>query len=178
MLLPLRRSQQQGFTLLEMMLALATVSILVAILQTPLLSFHNLILQQQQDGQARADRERFLLILKSEVLQSGYGLSLIPEASALQIKETEITLSANLNLDKDLLDSREKISYRFDAKTQRVLRKSRKGSFQGLLENVENLSFAQVALPQNAQLVNSHCLQVTFNLQKGIEKSIFCPLFF
>ena len=60
-----------GYTLIELMLVLAIVSVVLLAAQRPLLEFHRIAFQEQQKIILQGDFQRFLLLLKSELIQAG-----------------------------------------------------------------------------------------------------------
>ena len=63
------------YTLIELMLILAIVSVVLLAAQRPLLEFHRIAFQEQQKIILQGDFQRFLLLLKSELIKTGYALS-------------------------------------------------------------------------------------------------------
>ena len=57
------------------MLVLAIVSVVLVAAQRPLLEFHRIAVLEQQKEVLQGDFQRFLLRLKSELIQAGYVLS-------------------------------------------------------------------------------------------------------
>jgi len=64
-----------AYTLIEVMLVLAIVSVVLIAAQRPLLEFHRISVMEQQKEMLQGDFQRFLLRLKSELIQAGYALS-------------------------------------------------------------------------------------------------------
>ena len=63
-----------GFTLLELILVLAIVSILIITAQKPLLEFHQTAMQEQEKNVIQQDYLEFLMLVKLELIQTGYGI--------------------------------------------------------------------------------------------------------
>ena len=61
----------------------------------------------------QGDFQRFLLLLKSELIQAGYALSSRSE-TAVEIFTHSLVFKADRNKDGDVADTREKIAYRND----------------------------------------------------------------
>ena len=57
------------------MLVLAIVSVVLIAAQRPLLEFHRIVVLEQQKEVLQGDFQRFLLRLKSELIQAGYAPS-------------------------------------------------------------------------------------------------------
>lgn len=134
-----------AFTLLEVMFALAILTILIYIAQTPMENFHRMVVQQQLESGQKMDIERFYMILKAELIQAGYGKLPKVEFNAVEILEDTVTLNADWNQDGDITDSREHIVYHFDAALQQVRRKSGAGNFQTLIEDVVLMKFLKIS---------------------------------
>ncbi len=64
-----------AYTLIEVMLVLAIVSVVLIAAQRPLLEFHRIAVLEQQKEVLQGDFQRFLLQLKSELIQASYSLS-------------------------------------------------------------------------------------------------------
>ena len=64
-----------AYTLIEVMLVLAIVSVVLITAQRPLLEFHRISVLEQQNEMLQGDFQRFLLQLKSELIQASYTLS-------------------------------------------------------------------------------------------------------
>ena len=69
------------------------------------------------------DFQRFLLLLKSELIQAGYALSSGSE-TAIEISTHSLVFKADRNTDGGVTDTREKIAYRYDPETKVLYRKS------------------------------------------------------
>ena len=63
-----------GFTLIELILVLAIVSILIITAQKPLLEFHQTAMQEQEKNVIQQDYLEFLMLVKLELIQTGYGI--------------------------------------------------------------------------------------------------------
>lgn len=63
-----------GFTLIELILVLAIVSILIITAQKPLLEFHQTAMLEQKKIVIQQDYLAFLMLVKSELIQTGYGI--------------------------------------------------------------------------------------------------------
>ena len=64
-----------AYTLIEVMLVLAIVSVVLIATQRPLLEFHRIVVLEQQKDVLQGDFQRFLLRLKSVLIQVCYVLS-------------------------------------------------------------------------------------------------------
>ena len=106
-----------AYTLIEVMLVLAIVSVVLIAAQRPLLEFHRISVLEQQKEMLQGDFQRFLLLLKSELIQASYTLSSRNE-TAVEISSHSLVFKADRNRDGDVADTREKITYRYDPETK------------------------------------------------------------
>jgi len=106
-----------AYTLIEVMLVLAIVSVVLISAQRPLLEFHRIAVLEQQKEMLQGDFQRFLLLLKSELIQASYTLSSRSE-TAVEISTHSLVFKADRNSDGDVADTREKIAYRYDPETK------------------------------------------------------------
>ena len=89
------------------MLVLAIVSVVLIAAQRPLLEFHRIAVLEQQKEVLQGDFQRFLLLLKSELIQAGYALSSGSE-TAVEISTHSLVFKAGRNRDGDVADTRKK----------------------------------------------------------------------
>jgi prepilin-type N-terminal cleavage/methylation domain-containing protein len=106
-----------AYTLIEVMLVLVIVSVVLIAAQRPLLEFHRISVLEQQKEMLQGDVQRFLLLLKSELIEAGYALSSGSE-TAVEIFAHSLVFKADRNRDGDVADTREKITYRYDPETK------------------------------------------------------------
>ena len=85
------------------MLVLAIVSVVLIAAQRPLLEFHRIAVLEQKKAVLRGDFQRFLLLLKSELIQAGYALSSGSE-TAVEIFTHLLVFKADRNRDGDVAD--------------------------------------------------------------------------
>ena len=100
-----------GFTWLELLPATSVAAVFLALAQGPLQHFSSLLTYQYTTSAKQRQLDRFLLMLKTELIQAGYALG--DDAEPVQVSSDEVVLLADLNRDGDLNDTRERISYRF-----------------------------------------------------------------
>ena len=165
------RLQISGYTLIELMLVLAIVSVVLLAAQRPLLEFHRIAFQEQQKIVLQGDFQRFLMLLKSELIQAGYGLSSGNE-TAVQISTYSLSFKADRNRDGDVADTRETIYYRYDPETKVLSRKSGNAAYQTLIESIAALKFEQTQTPPQT------CIKVTVQviIHTAEEETILCQL--
>ena len=94
-----------AYTLIEVMLVLAIVSVVLNAAQRPLLEFHRIAVLEQQKEVLQGDFQRFLLLLKSELIQAGYAPCPGGE-TAIEISTHSLVLKADHNRDGDVADTR------------------------------------------------------------------------
>ncbi|MBF0289462.1 MAG: type II secretion system protein [SAR324 cluster bacterium] len=166
---------REAFTLLEVIVALAIVSILALALQTPVGSFHQQIVTQQMESGIGMGIRRFQLLLKAELARTGYGMLPSEKGQAIEIVDGILVLKADLNQDGDLNDAKEQIFYQFDADRQMLLRRSGKGSYQRFIEGI---AYLEISYWDRASDNRKTCLQLTIRVlkQSRLEESILCPL--
>ncbi|MBC8258365.1 MAG: prepilin-type N-terminal cleavage/methylation domain-containing protein [SAR324 cluster bacterium] len=173
----MRKSKQfylscnHGFTLLEVMLVLAIVSAILVAAQRPLLEFHRIALQQQQNSVLEGDMQRFQMLLKSELIQAGYALASGNE-TAVEISTYQLSFKTDRNRDGDLADTREKIAYRYDHQTKVLYRKSGNGAYQTLLESIYALQFEMLQAPPQT------CIKLTYQviINTPTQETVLCQL--
>jgi len=71
-----------AYTLIEVMLVMTIVSVVLIAAQRPLLEFYRIAVLEQQKEVLRGDFQRFLLLLKSELIQAAV-IRLVPEVKLL-----------------------------------------------------------------------------------------------
>ena len=76
------------------MLVLAIVSVVLIAAQQPLLEFHRIVVLEQQKEELQGDFQRFLLRLKSVLIQAGYVLSSRSE-TAVRISTHSLVFKAD-----------------------------------------------------------------------------------
>ena len=118
---------RSGFTWLELLLATSVAAVFLALAQGPLQHFSSLLTDQYTTSAKQRQLDRFLLMLKAELIQAGYALG--DDAEPVQVSSDEVVLLADLNRDGDLNDTRERISYRFRSADKKLQRRSGSGSY-------------------------------------------------
>lgn len=136
------RTLLQAFTLLELLIVLALLGVLTAVLLPSAAEFPRMLAGLQERTLREGEFERFLMMLKTELVQSGYGLDSGAVAPPLEVSESEVVLRADFNRDGDTSDSRETLRYRFVSNTNKLQRRSGVGNYQTLLEPLESLRFS------------------------------------
>ena len=161
-----------AYTLIEVMLVLAIVSVVLISAQRPLLEFHRIaVVLEQQKSVLQGDFQRFLLLLKSELIQAGYALSSGSE-TAVEISTHSLVFKADRNRDGDVADTREKIAYRYDPETKVLFRKSGNAAYQTLIESIYDLKF------EIAQAPPQTCIKVSVQviIDAPEQETVLCQL--
>ncbi|MEC9297327.1 MAG: prepilin-type N-terminal cleavage/methylation domain-containing protein [SAR324 cluster bacterium] len=163
--------RNSGYTLIELMLVLAIASVVLLAAQRPLLGINRIALQELQKIALQGDFQRFLLLLKSELIQAGYALGSGNE-NAVVISPYSVVLKADRNRDGDLADTRETITYRYDPETKVLYRKSGNAAYQTLIESIAALKFEQTQTPPQT------CIKVTVQviIEATEQQTVLCQL--
>ena len=98
MFYPIRKTN--GFTLIEILLSISLVTVISLLASDSINRFHRMGLGQQHHVHSQAEIQRFLIMLKAEMIQAGYGLDTYHQG--LIINNREIKLQIDTNLDQDL----------------------------------------------------------------------------
>ena len=93
---------RSGFTWLELLQRLRSL-VFLALAQGPLLHFSSLLTDQYTTSAKQRQLDRFLLMLKVELIQAGYALG--DDAEPVQVSSDEVVLLADLTRDGDLNDT-------------------------------------------------------------------------
>ena len=123
---------QNGFSLIEVMVTLVVVSILVGIISTQFTVFNKLINRYSDHSLFRENYLVFLAILSKDFFESEL---------CEQLEEGIIQFKLDLNFDSDYNDAAESIAYRWNKGRNRLERKSGKGNFQAILKGLEQLKW-------------------------------------
>lgn len=164
-----------SYTLIETMFAISIAAVLIVTASKPLLEFHHIAVQQNEQSIIHAEYIRFLIMFKSELIQAGYHLK--NQNSAIRIEQETITLKKDLNRDGDTDDSFENIVYRFFPEQQKLSRKSGAGNFQILIQPLWSVQFDRLPL-QEGNAPAPKCIVITSQMSQHIpvEQTTLCPL--
>ena len=66
---------KKGFTIIESLLSGATGLLLLFVMANAFINFQKMVLMQNDNAKKHESFERTLMILKSELIQAGYGLA-------------------------------------------------------------------------------------------------------
>ncbi|MDE0907067.1 MAG: type II secretion system protein [SAR324 cluster bacterium] len=136
------RTLLRAFTLLELLIVLAVLGILIGVLLPSAAQFPRMLAGLQEHTLREGEFERFLMMLKTELVQSGYGLDSGAVATPLEVTDSEIVLRADFNRDGDTSDPREHLRYRFLPDSNTLQRRSGAGNYQTLITPLESLRFS------------------------------------
>jgi len=92
-----------SFTRLELLLVTSVAAIFLALAQRLLLHSSPLLINQETTSTNQRQRDCFLLMLKTELIQAGYSPG--DDAEPIQVSSDEVVLLADLNRDGDLNDT-------------------------------------------------------------------------
>ena len=148
----------QAFTLLELLIVLAVLGVLIGVLLPSAAQFPRMLASLQEHTLREGEFERFLMMLKTELVQSGYGLDSGAVATPLAVSDSEIVLRADFNRDGDISDAREHLRYRFIPDSNTLQRRSGAGSYQTLITPLESLRFSTSSTLPDCVTVTSQLL--------------------
>jgi hypothetical protein len=153
------------------MLVLAIASVVLLAARRPIMGINRIVFQEQQKIMIQGDFQRFLLLLKSELIQAGYALGSGSE-SGVVISTNSVVLQADRNRDGDIADTRETITYRYDLETKSLLRKSDNAAYQTLIESIAALKFERIQAPPQT------CIKVTVQviIDTNEQQIVLCQL--
>ena len=130
---------KKGFTIIEILLSGAIGLLLLFVMANAFINFQKMSLMQNDNAKKHAAFERTLMMLKSELIQAGYGLASYHQG--IQITDQSLRIQKDMNLDGDLDDSRENVVYKFFQEDNKLSRKSGQGYFQILMEPIYSVFF-------------------------------------
>ena len=125
---------KKGFTIIEILLGGAIGLLLLLVMANAFFNFQKIVLMQNDNAKKHAAFERTLMMLKSELIQAGYGLASYHQG--IQITDQSLRIQKDMNLDGDFEDSREDVIYQFFKEDNKLSRKSVQGYFQILVEPI------------------------------------------
>ena len=125
---------KKGFTIIEILLSSSIGLLLLFVMANAFFNFQKIGLMQNDNAKKHATFERTLMMLKSELIQAGYGLASYHQG--IQITDQSLRVQKDMNLDGDLEDSREDVVYQFFQEDKKLSRKSGQRYFQILMEQI------------------------------------------
>ena len=130
---------KKEFTIIEILLSGAIDLLLLLVMANAFINFQKMGLMQNENAKKHASFERTLMMLKSELIQAGYGLASYHQG--IQITDQSLSIQKDMNLDGDLKDSREDVVYQFFQEDKKLSRKYGQGYFQILMEPIYSVFF-------------------------------------
>ena len=121
---------KKGFTIIEILLSGAIGLLLLLVMANAFINFQKMGLMQNDNAKKHASFERTLMMLKSELIQAGYGLASYRQG--IQITDQSLHVQKDMNEDGDLEDSREDLVYQFFKEDNKLSRKSGQGNSRSL----------------------------------------------
>ena len=98
---------KKGFTIIEILLSGAIGLLLLFVMANTFINFQKMGLKQNDNAKKHASFERTLMMLKSELIQAGYGLASYHQG--IQITDQSLRIQKDMKVDGDLEDSREDV---------------------------------------------------------------------
>ena len=130
---------KKGFTIIEILLSGAIGLLLLFVMANAFINFQKMGLMQNDNAKKHASFERSLMMLKSELIQAGYGLASYYQG--IQIMYQSLGIQKDMNLDSDFEDYREDMVYQFFEDDNKLSRISGQGYFQILTEPIYSVFF-------------------------------------
>ena len=165
---------KKGFTIIEILLNGSIGLLLSLVMANVFFNFQKIGLMQNDNAKKHAAFERTLMMLKSELIQAGYGLASYNQG--IQITDQSLRIQKNMNLDGDLEDSREDVVYHFFQEDKKLSSKSGQGYFQILMEPIYSVFFH--AHPEDFEQKGiTPCVRMQFQLNEfdDLQEAKLCP---
>ncbi len=165
---------KKGFTIIEILLSSTIGLILLFVMANAFFNFQKIELMQNDNAKKHATFERTLMMLKSELIQAGYGLASYHQG--IQITDQSLRIQKDMNLDGDLQDSREDVVYHFQ-EDKKLSRKSDQGYFQILMEPIYSVFFHAHPVDFEQKGITP-CVRMQFQLDEfdDLQEATLCPL--
>ena len=166
---------KKGFTIIEILLSGAIGLLLLLVMANAFINFQKMGLMQNDNAKKHATFERTLMMLKSELIQAGYGLASYHQG--IQITDQSLRIQKDMNLDGDLEDSREDVVYQFFQEDKKLSRKSGQGYFQILMEPIYSVFFHAHPVDFEQKGITP-CVRMQFQLNEfdDLQEATLCPL--
>ena len=165
----------KGFTIIEILLSGAIVLLLLLVMANAFVNFQKMGLMQNDNAKKHASFEKTLMMLKSELIQAGYGLASYQQG--IQITDQSLRIQKDMNLDGDLEDLSEDVVYQFFQEDNKLTRKTGQGYFQILMEPIYSVFFH--APPEDFKHKGiTPCVRMQFQLNEfdDLKEATLCPL--
>jgi len=165
---------KKGFTIIEILLSGAIGLLLLFVMANAFINFQKMGLMQNDNAKKHASFERTLMMLKSELIQAGYGLASYHQG--IQITDQSLRIQKDMNLDGDFEDSREDVVYKFFKEDNKLSRKSGQGYFQILMEPIYSVFFAHPVDFEQKGITPCVRMQFQINEFDELQEATLCPL--
>ena len=167
---------KKGFTIIEILLSGAIGLLLLFVMANAFINFQKIGLMQNDNAKKHASFERTLMMLKSELIQAGYGLASYHQG--IQITDQSLRIQKDMNLDGDLEDSREDVVYQFFQETSfpenlvKAISRSSWNRYTLFFFNAHPVDFEQKGI--------TPCVRMQFQLNEfdDLQEATLCPLTF
>ena len=166
---------KKGFTTIEILLSGAIGLLLLLAMANAFINFQKIGLMQNDNAKKHESFEKTLMMLKSELIQAGYGLASYHQG--IQITGQSLRIQKDMNLDGDLEDSREDVVYQFFQEDNKLSRKSGQGYFQILMESIYSVFFHAHSVDFEQKGITP-CVRMQFQLNEfdDLQEATLCPL--
>ena len=166
---------KKGFNIIEILLSGAIGLLLLFVMANAFINFQKMGLMQNDNAKKHASFERILMMLKSKLIQAGYGLASYRQG--IQITDQSLRIQKDMNLDDDLEDSREDLVYQFFKEDNKLSRKSVQGYFQILVEPIYSVSFHAHPVDFEHKGITP-CVRMQFQINEfdDLQEATLCPL--
>lgn len=134
-----KKKNDKGFTLIELMVAMAVSSILMLAIMT---SYENQLrshLTQQSVADMHQNARAAMILMKNEIQMAGYDPTHKADARFLAVTNSTVQFETDLNEDGDCDDGNENVQYRINGGN--LERATGGGVFRLLAENIDALNF-------------------------------------
>ncbi len=129
----------KGFSLIELMVAILLSSVVIGLVSLNYKNLSKLIDRLSEEVVFREQYLVFLLLLEDDFQQAENFTTTDQE----ELKN--LVFKIDLNKDNDFNDSGENIGYRWDETNIEIDRRSGKGSYQTVLDDVDDFAWKQVS---------------------------------
>lgn len=135
-------SSQQGFTLIELMVAMAVSSMFVAVVYMAFTTQQRSYVSQDQVAEMQQKLRAGMRYMGKELVMTGYNPGADAPAGILSAAFNQLNVTMDLNGDKDVDDPGEKLLYKIDAGNNLCRDDVNAGSgCQPLIDNVQAIEF-------------------------------------
>ena len=158
-----KRIFSQGFSLIEMMAALALGSIVLMAVTTTFISQSRSYDTQEQMNAMQQNARAAMDMITREVRMAGYNTNDTLTFDGITYNASEIRVQANLNGDTDTGDANEDITYDYNA-TDDTIDRDTGGFTEALVDNIDVFTFAYLDEDGNATTTSSLVRQIQITI--------------